>query len=72
MGSLDAMKKGSSDRYFQDAEDDIAKLVPEGVQGRVPYKGNLEDTIYQLVGGLRAAISWRIKSGHGLLWYEKY
>jgi IMP dehydrogenase len=58
MGSLDAMKKGSSDRYFQDAEDDIAKLVPEGVQGRVPYKGNLEDTIYQLVGGLRAAMGY--------------
>jgi IMP dehydrogenase len=58
MGSLDAMRKGSSDRYFQDAEDDIAKLVPEGVQGRVPYKGNLEDTIYQLVGGLRAAMGY--------------
>ena len=58
MGSLDAMKKGSSDRYFQDAEDDIAKFVPEGVQGRVPYKGNLEDTIYQLVGGLRAAMGY--------------
>jgi len=58
MGSLDAMRKGSSDRYFQDAEDDITKLVPEGVQGRVPYKGNLEDTIYQLVGGLRAAMGY--------------
>ncbi len=58
MGSLDAMRKGSSDRYFQDAEDDIEKLVPEGVQGRVPYKGNLEDTIYQLVGGLRAAMGY--------------
>lgn len=58
MGSLDAMKKGSSDRYFQDAEDDIAKFVPEGVQGRVPYKGNLEDTIYQLVGGLRASMGY--------------
>ena len=58
MGSLNAMRKGSSDRYFQDAEDDIAKLVPEGVEGRVPYKGNLEDTIYQLVGGLRAAMCY--------------
>ncbi|MCH7771689.1 MAG: IMP dehydrogenase, partial [Bacteroidetes bacterium] len=58
MGSLNAMRKGSSDRYFQDAEDDIAKLVPEGVEGRVPYKGNLEDTIYQLVGGLRAAMGY--------------
>jgi len=58
MGSLNAMRKGSSDRYFQDAEDDIAKLVPEGVEGRVPYKGNLADTIYQLVGGLRAAMGY--------------
>ncbi len=59
MGSLSAMKKGSKDRYFQDAEDDIKKLVPEGIEGRVPYKGPLEDTIYQLVGGLRA--QWDIR-----------
>jgi len=58
MGSLSAMKEGSKDRYFQDVEDDIAKLVPEGVEGRVPYKGPLEDTIYQLVGGLRAAMGY--------------
>jgi IMP dehydrogenase len=58
MGSLDAMKKGSKDRYFQDVEDNIAKLVPEGVEGRVPYKGPLEDTVYQLVGGLRAAMGY--------------
>jgi IMP dehydrogenase len=58
MGSLGAMKKGSGDRYFQDVEDDVAKLVPEGVEGRVPYKGPLEDTIYQLVGGLRAAMGY--------------
>ena len=58
MGSLAAMKEGSRDRYFQDVEDDIAKLVPEGVEGRVPYKGPLEDTIYQLVGGLRAAMGY--------------
>ena len=58
MGSLAAMKAGSKDRYFQDVEDDIAKLVPEGVEGRVPYKGPLEDTIYQLVGGLRAAMGY--------------
>ncbi|MCL4280260.1 MAG: IMP dehydrogenase, partial [Ignavibacteriaceae bacterium] len=58
MGSLAAMKEGSKDRYFQDAEDDIAKLVPEGVEGRVPYKGPLEHTIYQLVGGLRAAMGY--------------
>ena len=52
------MKEGSKDRYFQDVEDDIAKLVPEGVEGRVPYKGPLENTIYQLVGGLRAAMGY--------------
>ena len=55
MGSLGAMNQGSADRYFQDVEDEIAKLVPEGIEGRVPYKGNVADTIYQLVGGLRAA-----------------
>jgi len=58
MGSIDAMREGSKDRYFQDVEDDIAKLVPEGVEGRVPYKGPLENTIYQLVGGLRAAMGY--------------
>ncbi len=58
MGSLGAMKEGSKDRYFQDMEDDIKKLVPEGVEGRVPYKGPLSDTIYQFVGGLRAAMGY--------------
>lgn len=58
MGSISAMKKGSKDRYFQDAEDDISKLVPEGIEGRVPFKGPLADTIYQLIGGLRAAMGY--------------
>ena len=58
MGSLSAMTRGSKDRYFQDAEDDIAKLVPEGVEGRVPYKGPLSDTVYQLMGGLRSAMGY--------------
>jgi len=58
MGSLGAMKQGSKDRYFQDAEDDLSKLVPEGVEGRVPYKGPLSDTIYQIIGGLRAAMGY--------------
>ncbi len=58
MGSLGAMKAGSKDRYFQDAEDDIKKLVPEGVEGRVPYKGPLVDTVYQFIGGLRAAMGY--------------
>jgi len=58
MGSLSAMKEGSRDRYFQDVEDDIQKLVPEGIEGRVPFKGNLADTAYQMMGGLRAAMGY--------------
>lgn len=58
MGSLEAMQMGSKDRYFQDAEDDIKKLVPEGISGRVPYKGNLGEIVYQLIGGLRAGMGY--------------
>ncbi len=58
MGSLEAMEDGSKDRYFQDAEDDIKKLVPEGIVGRVPYKGWAGEVIYQLVGGLRAGMGY--------------
>lgn len=58
MGSLEAMQKGSKDRYFQDAEDDIKKLVPEGISGRVPYKGSLSEVIYQTIGGLRAGMGY--------------
>lgn len=58
MGSLEAMQKGSKDRYFQDVEDDIKKLVPEGISGRVPYKGSLAEIIYQLIGGLRAGMGY--------------
>jgi IMP dehydrogenase len=58
MGSIDAMREGSKDRYFQDAEDGIQKLVPEGIEGRVPYKGNLSETVYQMVGGLRSAMGY--------------
>jgi IMP dehydrogenase len=58
MGSIEAMKKGSSDRYFQDVEDDLPKLVPEGIEGRVAYKGPLSDTVFQMVGGLRAAMGY--------------
>jgi IMP dehydrogenase len=58
MGSLEAMQKGSKDRYFQDAEDDIKKLVPEGISGRVPYKGNLNEVMYQIIGGLRAGMGY--------------
>lgn len=58
MGSIEAMKEGSKDRYFQDMEEDIKKLVPEGIEGIVPYKGPLKDTIYQIIGGLRAAMGY--------------
>lgn len=58
MGSLGAMKSGSKDRYFQDVEDDLKKLVPEGIEGRVPFKGTLAEVIYQMVGGLRAAMGY--------------
>lgn len=58
MGSLEAMEKGSKDRYFQDVEDDIKKLVPEGIVGRVAYKGTLSEVVYQYVGGLRASMGY--------------
>lgn len=58
MGSLEAMDEGSKDRYFQDVEDDIKKLVPEGISGRVPYKGLVAEVLYQLVGGLRAGMGY--------------
>ena len=58
MGSVEAMKDGSKDRYFQDTEDDINKLVPEGIVGRVPYKGTLNEVILQMVGGLRAGMGY--------------
>ena len=58
MGSVEAMKKGSKDRYFQDAEEDIKKLVPEGIVGRVPYKGDLNESIYQFIGGLKAGMGY--------------
>ena len=58
MGSLDAMAAGSKDRYFQDKETEVKKLVPEGIVGRVPYKGTLEETVYQLIGGLRSGMGY--------------
>ncbi len=58
MGSIEAMQMGSSDRYFQDMEDDINKLVPEGIAARVPYKGTLSEVVYQLIGGLRAGMGY--------------
>ena len=58
MGSIEAMESGSKDRYFQDVEDDIKKLVPEGIVGRVPYKGEVNEMIYQFIGGLRAGMGY--------------
>jgi IMP dehydrogenase len=58
MGSLGAMEQGSKDRYFQDVEDNINKLVPEGIEGRVPYKGYLSEVVHQMTGGLRAAMGY--------------
>ena len=58
MGSLEAMQQGSKDRYFQDVEEDIKKLVPEGIAARVPYVGTLSEVVYQLIGGLRAGMGY--------------
>jgi IMP dehydrogenase len=58
MGSIGAMQQGSGDRYFQDVEDDIRKFVPEGIEGRVPYKGTLKEIVYQFTGGLRAGMGY--------------
>lgn len=58
MGSLSAMEAGSKDRYFQDMEEDIKKLVPEGIEAQVPYKGNLDEVVYQLLGGLRSGMGY--------------
>lgn len=58
MGSLEAMQKGSKDRYFQAAEDDVKKLVPEGISGRVPFKGKLVEVMYQIIGGLRSGMGY--------------
>ncbi|MDR2038754.1 MAG: IMP dehydrogenase [Bacteroidales bacterium] len=58
MGSIEAMQNGSKDRYFQDMEDDVKKLVPEGIEARVPYKGTLSEVVYQIVGGLRSGMGY--------------
>jgi IMP dehydrogenase len=58
MGSLSAMEEGSADRYFQEDEQESKKFVPEGIEARVPYKGPVSDTLYQLVGGLRSGMGY--------------
>jgi len=68
MGSVEAMQQGSKDRYFQDAEDDIKKLVPEGISGRVPFKGAVQEVVYQIC--TRSGLSnhrW-LARGNGILW----
>ena len=72
MGSLEAMQKGSKDRYFQDEEDEIAKLVPEGISGRVPYKGSLAEVMYQIIGGLRAGMGYCGSKNMGELQKAKF
>jgi IMP dehydrogenase len=58
MGSIGAMKQGSADRYFQGDVEDSRKLVPEGIEGRIPYRGSLADTVFQLMGGLRSGMGY--------------
>jgi len=72
MGSIEAMEKGSKDRYFQDVEDDIRKLVPEGIVGRVPYKGMLSEVIHQMVGGLRAGMGYAGAKDMEALWEARF
>ncbi|MEN8224186.1 MAG: IMP dehydrogenase [Bacteroidota bacterium] len=72
MGSIESMEKGSKDRYYQDAEDDINKLVPEGIVGRVPYKGMLSEIIHQMVGGLRAGMGYAGAKNMEALWNARF
>lgn len=72
MGSLEAMEQGSKDRYFQDMEDEIGKLVPEGIVGRVPYKGDLSEVIHQMVGGLRAGMGYTGSKNIAILQQAKF
>jgi IMP dehydrogenase len=72
MGSIDAMQQGSGDRYFQDSNEEISKLVPEGIVARVPYKGTLTEVIYQLLGGLRAGMGYCGAPNIEQLWNAKF
>jgi IMP dehydrogenase len=72
MGSLEAMQKGSKDRYFQDMEEDIKKLVPEGIAARVPFKGTLDEVLYQMMGGLRAGMGYCGARNIGMLWDARF
>ena len=72
MGSIEAMQKGSKDRYFQDMEDDIKKLVPEGIAARVPFKGSLYEVLYQMLGGLRAGMGYCGAANIEQLWNASF
>ena len=72
MGSVEAIHQGSSDRYFQDGEPDMKKLVPEGIAARVPYKGTLSEVVYQMLGGLRAGMGYCGASNIEKLWKAKF
>ncbi|MFZ5431748.1 MAG: IMP dehydrogenase [Bacteroidota bacterium] len=72
MGSLEAMQKGSKDRYFQDMEEDIKKLVPEGIAARVPFKGTLDEVLYQMMGGLRAGMGYCGARNINMLWDARF
>jgi IMP dehydrogenase len=72
MGSIDAMQQGSGDRYFQDSNEEISKLVPEGIVARVPYKGTLSEVVYQLLGGLRAGMGYCGAANIEKLWQAKF
>ena len=72
MGSIEAMQEGSKDRYFQEKEKEVSKLVPEGIVGIVPYKGHVSEIIYQYVGGLRSGMGYAGAKNIGLLWNAKF
>jgi IMP dehydrogenase len=72
MGSIEAMQKGSKDRYFQDMEDDIKTLVPEGIAARVPFKGSLYEVLYQMIGGLRAGMGYCGAGSIEQLWNARF
>jgi IMP dehydrogenase len=72
MGSVEAMQSGSKDRYFQDMEEDIKKLVPEGIVARVPYKGSLAEVLHQLTGGIRAGMGYCGAKNIDMLQHAKF
>ena len=72
MGSVEAMQSGSKDRYFKDVEDDIKKLVPEGIIARVPFQGSLDEVLHQLTGGIRAGMGYCCAKNIEMLQHAKF